>query len=129
MLHSVRTMLFETFESQLLTPLLKVAPIQSWNLHVDDFVGGAISIEEAVKLYQDISDTLALIGMQIRNWATNNESILQSIPMDLRENKEISFYKVDKTIKTLGQVWAPGNRLFSIQTGFENGFIATISDA
>ena len=75
---------------------------------MDDFVGGANSIAEAKQLYEDITSSLASIG----KWASSSNSVMQEIPVELRENKEITFYESDQTVKTLGLLWSPETDTF-----------------
>ena len=69
---------------------------------MDDLVGGANTEQEAIALYRDITATLGTIGMDIRKWASNSKRVLEAIPSEYREKKEISFAEQDKNIKTMG---------------------------
>ena len=82
------------------------------SFYVDDYVGGAASESAALKLQQDVTSTLASVGMQIRKWASSSKAVMAAIPPELRENKEISFYEVDQNLKTLGLLRAPEKDCF-----------------
>ena len=54
---------------------------------VDDYGGGAASESAALKLQQDVTSTLASVGMQIRKWASSSKAVMAAIPPELREKR------------------------------------------
>lgn len=77
------------------------------DMYVDDLITGADDEESAVVLQNDISSTLSRGGFELRKWASSNEKVLQAIPPNQRERKELLQFKNDESIKALGIYWFP----------------------
>ena len=71
------------------------------SFHVDDYVDGAASGDDILKLQKVVtSTTLASVGLQIRKWASCSKAVMVVILRELRE--KIFLYEVDQNLKTLG---------------------------
>ncbi len=77
------------------------------NMYIDDYVGGQGSREKAVKLVNEMIKIVSSAGMEIRKWCSNDQAVLEHIPVELRE-EEASFEIDDGehgSIKALGIRW------------------------
>ena len=59
-------------------------------LHVDDFAGGALNIEDGFQRYQQAKKVMKEGGLNLRKWRTNDESLQQRIDEaeELRKGSE-----------------------------------------
>ncbi|XP_050305066.1 uncharacterized protein LOC126742465 [Anthonomus grandis grandis] len=71
------------------------------NFYVDDYLSGGSTIEEVIKLKEEISKILERRNFKLRKWVSNKTEVFEN-----NENKGIDQYIVDKDItKTLGLTW------------------------
>ena len=76
------------------------------DMYVDDFMGGADTREEAIKLLHGIVDTLWHNKLLMRKWASNDPTIIQSLDPKLKENVTAFDLKdPHHMVKMLGQAW------------------------
>ena len=65
------------------------APTASWHVlnsfYVDDLLGGADTVEQAVHLYGELRGMLSRGGFDLRKWRSNSQTVLENIPIELRE--------------------------------------------
>ncbi|XP_055622079.1 uncharacterized protein LOC129765691 [Toxorhynchites rutilus septentrionalis] len=54
-------------------------PALKKNFYVDDFIGGAQSIEEAIRLRTELDELLPKGGFELRKWASNRLEVLQGL--------------------------------------------------
>ncbi|XP_062710264.1 uncharacterized protein LOC134288685 [Aedes albopictus] len=77
------------------------------NFYVDDYVGGAKSIEEAIQLRGELSELLEKGGFVLRKWASNRLEVLQGLEKDqIATHSSLEFYP-NESIKALGIRWEP----------------------
>ena len=55
------------------------------SFYIDDLLGGADTVEEAISLYSDLRSILGKAGFQLRKWRSSSSQVLDSIPADLCE--------------------------------------------
>ena len=55
------------------------------SFYVDDFLGGANDVEEAVQLFHDLRTVLQKGGFDLRKWRSSSANVLAKIPADLHE--------------------------------------------
>ncbi|XP_065186225.1 uncharacterized protein LOC135817053 [Sycon ciliatum] len=67
------------------------------NTYVDNVLGGAESVEDAVEYYREVKGIFAHASMNLREWATNSESLKQQIPESDRA--------IAQLVKVLGMEW------------------------
>ncbi|XP_062704650.1 uncharacterized protein LOC134286956 [Aedes albopictus] len=81
-----------------------------YDFYVDDYIGGAPSIDEAIQLQTDLDCLMKKGGFSLRKWCSNRPEVLAAIPPDqLGTNLSISFeISPDEKVKTLGITWEPG---------------------
>lgn len=81
----------------------KAARIIKKHLYVDDLLTGADSIDEAPKIRDEVIALLSRGGMNIRQWASNNESVIEGLAT---EALHVGFtFGEDCSLKTLGVLW------------------------
>jgi hypothetical protein len=95
------------------------------NHYVNDYLGGAPSIEAAKQRIRDVKEIHRRGGFEIAQWVTNNREVLESIQADLRSNEWKSFdsEKDLPTEKTLGLLWIPGSDCFTFSTSFTSNLL------
>ncbi|XP_058817191.1 uncharacterized protein LOC131680497 [Topomyia yanbarensis] len=77
------------------------------SFYIDDFIGGAQSITEAIQLRTELSELLAKGGFPLRKWTSNQLSVLAGLSSDeIGTQSSIQFDK-HETVKTLGISWKP----------------------
>ena len=87
------------------------------DFYIDNLLTGADTPEDACKLQQDVTATLALFGMPLRKWTSSNVTVLQQLDDSMCELTESVFLQ-DPTfsIKTLGIRWFPKEDAFTFST-------------
>ena len=64
-------------------------PQASWHVnhsfYVDDLLGGAETIEQAIELYNNLRSMLSKGGFNLRKWRSNSKQMLAHIPSELQE--------------------------------------------
>lgn len=81
----------------------RAAEVLKSHMYMDDLLSGAESIDEARAIRDELIALLARGGFAIRQWAANDENIINDLPTSmLRVN--FAFDK-DISVKTLGLIW------------------------
>ena len=78
------------------------------SFYVDDFLGGANTTEEAIKLYDDIRPILIKGGFNLCKWRSSSKTVLHHIPTDLQEKclvKDVTSPQAQTHSKALGLEW------------------------
>ena len=78
------------------------------SFYVDDFLGGANSVEDARKLIADLHSELLKYGFPLRKWVSSCSTLIKELPNELRETaNECEILSDDYKIKALGMIWKP----------------------
>ncbi|XP_055522546.1 uncharacterized protein LOC129716732 [Wyeomyia smithii] len=77
------------------------------NFYVDDFIGGAQTVEEASKLRTELSELLAKGGFNLRKWTSNRLEVLKGLREDQIGTQSTIEFAPHETIKALGINWEP----------------------
>ncbi|XP_058456569.1 uncharacterized protein LOC131433966 [Malaya genurostris] len=77
------------------------------NFYVDDFIAGAESIEEAIKLQTEITELLSKGGFVLRKWTSNKLQVLQGLSTDEIGTHSPLKFDENETVKALGIAWEP----------------------
>ncbi|XP_050079493.1 uncharacterized protein LOC126567309 [Anopheles maculipalpis] len=77
------------------------------NFYVDDFIGGANTVEDTVRLRQELSDLLAKGGFELRKWTSNHLGVLSGLSADQIGTQSSLQFIPNETVKTLGISWQP----------------------
>ncbi|XP_054267164.1 uncharacterized protein LOC128989310 [Macrosteles quadrilineatus] len=79
---------------------------------VDDICTSVDSPQEALQLQQELITLLGLGGFTLRKWASNCHQILDSVPLDCRENPLALRSEDDSAVKVLGLQFDPAEDVF-----------------
>ncbi|XP_058443677.1 uncharacterized protein LOC131425643 [Malaya genurostris] len=82
------------------------------HFYVDDMLTGAHTVEEGVKLCNEVLTLLGSAGFNLRKLNSNESRILKGIPSYLRDEREILDIDTTSTVKTLGLIWEPSSDMF-----------------
>ena len=55
------------------------------SFYVDDMLGGADTVEQAIDLYDNLRHMLGRAGFDLRKWRSSSNQVLKHIPADLLE--------------------------------------------
>ena len=87
------------------------------SFYVDDFLGGANSVEDARKLIADLHSKLLKYGFPLRKWASSCFTLIKELPDELRETaNECEILSDDYKIKALGIIWKPNLDIICFKT-------------
>ena len=78
------------------------------SFYVDDYLGGADSPEDAIRLFGEIREILQKGGFQLRKWRSSSTEVLSQIPKDLQESdpvKQSTAINPATQSKALGLLW------------------------
>ena len=78
------------------------------SFYVDDFLGGADSIQEALDLFTNLRVVLQKGGFNLTKWRSSSKEVLQGIPSALHETKPVkdsTSLQAPTISKALGLVW------------------------
>ena len=85
------------------------------SFYVDGYLGGADSPQEAVKLQREMCALFQKGGFLLRKWSCSDQSVLESIPIDLRDSQAtVILSESDQYTKTLGIEWNASNDHFRV---------------
>ncbi|XP_065086878.1 uncharacterized protein LOC135708701 [Ochlerotatus camptorhynchus] len=77
------------------------------NFYVDDFIGGAQTIEDAVQLRTKLSELLKKGGFELRKWTSNQILVLSGLSSDEIGTQSSIKFEANETVKALGISWEP----------------------
>ncbi|GFW34742.1 DUF1758 domain-containing protein [Trichonephila clavipes] len=75
------------------------------DFYVDDLITGTNSKEDAKKLVSQVIELMKKGGFPIRKWASNESSVLESLPTELRSSSGSLHIEEDHLMKILGIIW------------------------
>ena len=78
------------------------------SFYVDDYLGGADTPEDAIRLFKEIRGILQKGGFQLRKWRSSSTEVLSQIPKDLQESdpvKQSTAINPATQSKALGLLW------------------------
>ena len=78
------------------------------SFYVDDFLGGANTIQEAISIFDDIRSILLKGGFNLCKWRTSSSEVLNHIPLELQEKcliKDNTTPQAPSHSKALGLEW------------------------
>jgi hypothetical protein len=84
---------------------------------VDDALCGTNTIEDALRLQQELITLLGREGFHLRKFCANHPIILEAVPPDCREMEVPIELDNNEGIKTLGLLWHPLSDQFLISKG------------
>ncbi|GFU21083.1 integrase catalytic domain-containing protein [Trichonephila clavipes] len=75
------------------------------DFYVDDLITGTNSKEDTKKLVSQVIELMKKGGFPIRKWASNESSVLESLPPELRSSSGSLHIEEDNLMKILGIIW------------------------
>ena len=75
--------------------------------YVDDFLSGCNTLEDAKGLQDEIIATLDKAKLPLRKWVSNDQTLVERLPPDMRGGDLVNLFEADSTIRTLGITWQP----------------------
>lgn len=67
---------------------------------MDNFVAGALCLQDALLFCHELTELIELAGLELRKWASNTSEFLEGIPRE-----HLSFPDDDQVVKILGLMW------------------------
>ncbi|CAK1597552.1 unnamed protein product [Parnassius mnemosyne] len=93
----------------------KAAQIIKEDFYMDDLMGGADTVEEAVTEAKEVDEIVKKGGFTLTKWASNNLDFMQSIkPADRSRSAHFNL-NIDGTVKALGIKWNMGTDKFKYE--------------
>ncbi|XP_047541815.1 uncharacterized protein LOC125074530 [Vanessa atalanta] len=89
-----------------------IAKIILNDFYMDDVMTGADNLEDAYKIYKELTEVLAKGGFPLQKWKSNSKEILAKIWKAKGNTDEELRIKVDDTTKILGLTWDPRGDFF-----------------
>ena len=81
--------------------------------YVDDFLGGANSIDEARSLIRELCQEFAKFGFELRKWTSSDPDLTSELPSEMREtSNQLELFSEKYQIKALGICWKPISNTF-----------------
>ncbi|GFV43261.1 DUF1758 domain-containing protein [Trichonephila clavipes] len=84
------------------------------DFYVDDLITETNSKEDAKKLVSQVIELMKKGGFPIRKWASNESSMLESLPTELRSSSGSLHIEEDHLMKILGIIWNSKEDTFRI---------------
>ncbi|GFV72375.1 integrase catalytic domain-containing protein [Trichonephila clavipes] len=84
------------------------------DFYVDDLITGTNSKEDAKKLVSQVIELMKKGCFPIRKWASNESSVLESLPTELRSSSGSLHIEEDHLMKILGIIWNSKEDTFRI---------------
>ena len=78
------------------------------SFYVDDFLGGASTVQEAIQLFKDLRHVLKQGGFNLCKWRSSSTEVMDAIPNELHETstiKEDTSTETPSYSKALGLMW------------------------
>ncbi|XP_055612618.1 uncharacterized protein LOC129759241, partial [Uranotaenia lowii] len=90
------------------------------SFYMDDFIGGAETVFEAIKLREELSEMLLKGGFCLRKYASNRCEVLNGLAEDQIAMRSCLDFDKEEPIKTLGICWEPEKDLFGCNVGIRD---------
>jgi len=79
------------------------------DFYVDDLLSSNSTIEDAIKVQQEISSLLQTAGFTLTKWASNHSTFFDNITRELQETQQTLSLNNEDGVTTLGLLWNPTN--------------------
>ncbi|XP_062541685.1 uncharacterized protein LOC134209690 [Armigeres subalbatus] len=91
------------------------APVVRNDFYVDNLLTGADNISDLIVVCEQLIRIMNAAGMSLRQWSSNSQEILDTIPVDLRETETILELDRESFVTALGLRWEPSTDLLSFK--------------
>jgi len=109
--------------------LQEIADVDSalrYQTYVDDICYGADHVDEALAAQADLNFALAGAGLELRKWASNTDAVLQTVPIEFRVSKSVTFADdVNGDTKVLGLFWQTSGDYFTCEARLDSPIMFT----
>lgn len=85
------------------------------NTYVDDIMAGADTTQSLIVLKNELVSLLTSACFELRKWASNDQTLLDTVPQDHCQSQSLLSLKLDAALKALGIMWCPITDEFRIQ--------------
>ncbi|XP_055522862.1 uncharacterized protein LOC129717042 [Wyeomyia smithii] len=82
-------------------------PILRKNFYVDDCLGGAQSVDEALQLRHELTELLSKGGLTLRKWTSNKLEVLQGLSSEQIGTQSSFVFAPHESVKALRIGWEP----------------------
>lgn len=89
------------------------------SIYVDDIFGGADTVQKALNIQNQLINIFHEGKFHLRKWVSNEEMLLESVPLEDREIKLPLALNMDDSVKTLGIFWQPSTDEFRFKFNFD----------
>jgi hypothetical protein len=105
----------------------RAAEVLNNDFYVYDLPSGTSTVEEAIKLQQEVSTLLQTAGLQLRKWASNHTAFLDIIPKELQEKQQTLSLDKEDGVATLGLLWNPRSDKLQVRPNTQMQTDSTVS--
>ena len=98
------------------------------SFYVDDFLGGADSVQAAIQLFLDLRKVLEKGGFNLTKWRSSSKEVLQEVPLHLQEAtpvKDATSSTAPTLSKALGLIWDSESDVMSPAINVDSTFTPT----
>ena len=86
------------------------------SFYMDDYLDSFYTVQEAIKVLNDVTNALSEEGFRLAKWASNDQQILKAIPSQEVSSTLINLDFDDISIeRALGILWNPGTDALQIK--------------
>ncbi|XP_055633073.1 uncharacterized protein LOC129773487 [Toxorhynchites rutilus septentrionalis] len=85
------------------------AKVLAKDFYMDDMMSGVNDEDEGKLLCTQLRELLQSAGFRLRKWSSNSPKILESIPVELRDERTVLNLDSTSSVKTLGLKWTPAS--------------------
>ncbi|XP_011702560.1 PREDICTED: uncharacterized protein LOC105458737 [Wasmannia auropunctata] len=86
------------------------------DVYMDDVLTGSASLAETQELQRQLSALCTAGGFPLRKWASNDDSLLEGVPLEHQMQHELRAWQPHEAHATLGLRWHPCTDCFSFST-------------
>ena len=108
------------------------SPTASWHVtqsfYVDDLLGGADTVEQAIDLYHSLREMLGKGGFDLKKWRSSSSEVLRAIPETLQEpmpTQELVDMHSASYPKALGVAWDSKADTIATHVQLPSAFVST----
>ncbi|XP_058827074.1 uncharacterized protein LOC131687050 [Topomyia yanbarensis] len=91
-------------------------PAVRHDFYVDNLLSGSDDAESLAVTCNQLIAMLACAGLPLRQWSSNCQAILDTIPLELRETKTLLDLDHESSVTALGLRWEPSTDFLSFKT-------------
>lgn len=86
--------------------------ITTRDYYMDDLLTGCADTEEAIEIYQQMTELMRAGGFELQKWSTNCKNLLSHIRKESQKRDQSLIFKQNEMIKVLGIAWNKNTDMF-----------------